>query len=684
MTRILLYPLYNELMFYVNQNINICGEKIEQLYSSVVKALLTASTACIPSIPQKSLKHWWNSELTELKKNSLISHKIWVEAGKPRYGEVVNKRSKDKLAYKSAIKKVRDDNSKNISDDLHEALTSKDSNCFWKTWKSKVCLSNTKHLLIEGNPSDDEAVEELAKIFSQTTCPNSMEFDSKKRAELTENIKYYQGNSLHKICQCSAELIAFALMKMEKGKSPGFDSVSVEHLENCHPVLFSLLSNLFNSMILNSVVPLAFGKGITIPIPKTESSNGIHRLDSFRGITLSPVISKLFEHCILILFNDYFYTAANQFGFKAKLGCSHAIYTVRKVVDYYVNNNSTVNLCFFDMAKGFDKISHPMLLLKLMKRRVPVALVKLLQFWFTISQNCVRWKNIMSEPYYLLAGIRQGAVLSPILFSIYVNDFLQNFEKYGCRYKGLSVSAVMYADDLVLLAPSVSELQTMIHVCIAQLRLLDININSKKSNVIRIGSKFKTRCADLCAGQEKVEWVREAKYLGIYIVAGSTFKVNFEKTKAKFYRAANGILAKIGAKNNIPVTLKLLNTIALPILTYAIETLTLSKHELISLDHPWLRIFQKVFHTFDTEVVKLCQFYHGYLPVSLFHSIKSMTFLTKLPMSNNMLIRHIYETSDSDDVGRIARSLNCDKGEFLKSYRYTVYKHFEDSCIMPM
>ena len=123
---------------------------------------------------------------------------------------------------------------------------------------------------------------------------------------------------------------------------------------------------------------------------------------------------------------------------------------------------------------------------------------------------------------------------------------------------------------------------------------------------------------------------------------------------------------------------------ALPILTYAIETLALSKHDLISLDHPWLRIFQKVFHTFDTEVVKLCQFYHGYLPVSLFHSIKSMTFLTKLPMSNNMLIRHIYETSDSDDVGRIARSLNCDKGEFLKSYRYTVYKHFEDSCIMPM
>src|SRR5580692_6294997 len=122
----------------------------------------------------------------------------------------------------------------------------------------------------------------------------------------------------------------------------------------------------------------------------------------------------------------------------------------------------------------------------------------------------------MSEPYFLTAGIRQGGVLSPILFSMYVDDFLHKFDKFGCRYKGLPTSAVMYADDLVLLAPSLSELQTMINVCYAELRLLDININSKISNVTRIGSKFKTKCVDLYVGQDKLEWVTEVKYLGIY------------------------------------------------------------------------------------------------------------------------------------------------------------------------
>ena len=65
-----------------------------------------------------------------------------------------------------------------------------------------------------------------------------------------------------------------------------------------------------------------------------------------------------------------------------------------------------------------------------------------------------------------------------------MDDFFIKFEKFGCSYNGLSTSAVMYADDLVLLVPSVSELQTMINVCYAELRSLDININSKKSNVI--------------------------------------------------------------------------------------------------------------------------------------------------------------------------------------------------------
>ena len=102
------------------------------------------------------------------------------------------------------------------------------------------------------------------------------------------------------------------------------------------------------------------------------------------------MVSKLFEHCILLKFVEYFETSGNQFGFKPKVGRQHAIYVVRNVVDYFVMNNSTVNLCFLDMSKGFDKVNTSVLLLKLMNRKAPVALIQLLKCWFNVCYNQVR------------------------------------------------------------------------------------------------------------------------------------------------------------------------------------------------------------------------------------------------------------------------------------------------------
>ena len=108
-------------------------------------------------------------------------------------------------------------------------------------------------------------------------------------------------------------------------------------------------------MICYSHATTAFCKGITIPILNNENTCGVQSIDSCRGITLSPTVSKFFENCILELFTKYFETSDNQFGFKSKLRCHHAIYTLRSIVDHYVINESTVKLCFLDISKAFDK-----------------------------------------------------------------------------------------------------------------------------------------------------------------------------------------------------------------------------------------------------------------------------------------------------------------------------------------
>jgi hypothetical protein len=236
----------------------------------------------------------------------------------------------------------------------------------------------------------------------------------------------------------------------------------------------------------------------------------------------------------------------------------------------------------------------------------------------------------------------------------------------------------MYADDIILLSPSVSELQTMINVCCAELDLLDIRINSKKSSVIRIGNRYKAQCADLLASNEKILWANESKYLGIYITAGPKFKCNFDKAKTKFYRASNGILAKIGNKDNSLVSLKLIASMALPVLTYSIEAVQLNKSELLSLNHPWERAFQKIFHTFDNQVVTQCQMFTGYLPVLHYYCMRTMSFLKKLSKSPNLLLKYIYESTGYDDIGRLAKLFNCETDNFAISYIKIIRKDFAD------
>ena len=209
---------------------------------------------------------------------------------------------------------------------------------------------------------------------------------------------------------------------------------------------------------------------------------------------------------------------------------------------------------------------------------------------------------------------------------------------FGCKYFGMSVGAIFFADDIALVAASITEMQTMLDICCKELSLLDLKINSKKSTAIRIESRFKAKCVDLFAMNEIIPWSCESRYLGIYIQSGPKFKCTFEKTKAKYYRAVNAILARVGNLNNKTVTLNLLYSVALPVLMYSLEALCLNKTEIISLNHPWIRSFEKLFNTFDKNVVKQCQMYNGCLNIGGYYALNSISFLNKLGSSPNLLV----------------------------------------------
>jgi len=144
--------------------------------------------------------------------------------------------------------------------------------------------------------------------------------------------------------------------------------------------------------------------------------------DDFRGITKSPILSKVFEYCLLDRYGNFLTSSDVQFGFKKGLGCRNAIYRVCDIVDRFVELRSTVKICALDLTKAFHKVNHHAMFMKLMKRHILVDLLKILENWLSEFYACVKWFASYSHEFKVISGIRQGSVLSPYLFAVYVDD----------------------------------------------------------------------------------------------------------------------------------------------------------------------------------------------------------------------------------------------------------------------
>ena len=414
--------------------------------------------------------------------------------------------------------------------------------------------------------------------------------------------RYTEYDAMHNLnCTCSnfrvsLDAVIDAICSMKPGKCGDEEHVQAEHFKFASLNFLKRLALLFNAMLTHSFVPHQFRRGYMLPIAKDTHGN-LGDVSNYRGITISPMMTKVFEFVLKILFGEHLSTSSLQFGFKKKHSTSHALFCLKETVNYYVNHGSRVYCSFLDASKAFDRLVHSGLFLKMLDKNVPKIFIDVIMSWYDGLICRVLWDGHYSDWFDVTAGVRQGGVLSPNFYGLYVDDLICILQSsnIGCYVLGKFAAALIYADDMAILAPSLRGLQKLLFLCERYCLEWDIKLNAGKTKNLSFGGKLQPS-SQLVLNGSPIEWVTKWKYLGVTLLHGAQFGCCVDESLRKFYRAANAILRVDGRSDDI-VMLRLLETHCVSVLSYAIEVVTVADRKKRSkMRVAYNSIFRKLFN----------------------------------------------------------------------------------------
>jgi len=241
-------------------------------------------------------------------------------------------------------------------------------------------------------------------------------------------------------------------------KAAGKSGVGYDLIKAADFSVISLLARWFRGLFRVGLVPSAWTRSIIVPIPKKGDLNLIK---NYRPISLTESFRKIFEHCLVreltgVAGPMHF----SQGGFRSDHCCNDMIATLHEVL----SRHQDMHVAFLDIKAAYDSVDRVILWNRCRERSFSDEIIRILQRLFdhNSAQVAVNGKN--SRPFGIKAGLLQGSVLSPFLYSIFIDDLAQELTKHAQISLGsLKLNCTMYADDVAIFAKSAQVLQMLLH-----------------------------------------------------------------------------------------------------------------------------------------------------------------------------------------------------------------------------
>ena len=409
---------------------------------------------------------------------------------------------------------------------------------FWK----EVSKANNHKTPLPDNINEACGSEEITTLWKK----HFYEIFNCLKSKNTSQTEYTLNEPIDNIV-VNHSMVTEAIKNLSSNKSCGLDGITAEHLKFATERLPYLLSMCITSFFIHGFLPDSMLSVLIIPVIKDKAGN-INSKDNYRPIALASIISKIVEMIMFDRMETHLLTQPNQFGFKKKHGTDQCIFALKELINKYKSKNSCVYTCFLDASKAFDRVCHSKLFKKLSERGIPGYLIRILIFWYTNQSMQVRWGSKFSEKFSVTNGVRQGSILSPHFFKVYMDDLsitLNSF-KIGCVISEIIINHIMYADDLVLISPSSAGLQILLNTCLRYGIQFDIKFNSKKSAIMPIlpVDKKKFRIPSFELDNEMIPIVDRYTYLGHILSSDGSDDLDIQRQRGRVYAQGNSILRK--------------------------------------------------------------------------------------------------------------------------------------------
>jgi len=264
-----------------------------------------------------------------------------------------------------------------------------------------------------------------------------------------------------------------------------------------------------------------------------------------------------------------------QNGFRKGRSCQDHLSSITSIIDTRRQANKSTFVAFVDFSKAYDRINRLRLWVRLEELGMPAKFLCVLQSLYHNVECCVRINGVYTDWFSVKIGLKQGCILSPILFNLYINSLISRMRRLGLGIDvdDLIVSLLLYADDLVLLAESKEDLQRMLDELHEWTQECDMSVNNAKTKVVhfRRGPSIpRTETVFRLGEYVEIELVDKYRYLGLVLTEFMDMNITVKYVAMAAQRALGVLIAKSKSQGGLPypVFTKLYDTLVQPIIDY--------------------------------------------------------------------------------------------------------------------